>query len=119
MKSYSRQYGMAIYYWTLFKQMLSPSFAGVYDYIIWSVVFLEALLFFAAASVVTWPKPPLVRGVTDNANVKFYEQSGIGTKNLLKVKAKDFFKDSKGIVTLIEDEHGGLIQDTCLLVACQ
>jgi cellulose synthase/poly-beta-1,6-N-acetylglucosamine synthase-like glycosyltransferase len=117
-KSYSRQYGMPIYYVTLFRQMLSPSFAGPYDYIIWSVVFLEAVLFFMAAAVVTWPKPPLIRGVESNANTDFYKQSGIGTDNLLKVKPRDFFKKGTGIVQLLEDEHGGLIQDTCLLIAC-
>ena len=117
-KSYSRQYGMPIYYWTLIKSMGSPTFSGPYDYVIWSVVFLEAILFFAAAAVVSWPKPPLIRGVKSNANVKFYEDSGIGTKDLLTVKPRDFFKKETGIVQLIEDEHGGLIQDTCLLVAC-
>ena len=75
-KSYSRQYGMGIYFWTLTRQMGSPSFAGPYDYIIWSVVFLEALLFFSAAAVVKWPKPPLIRGVGDGmANKKFYNET--------------------------------------------
>ena len=38
-KSYSRQYGMPIYYWTLIKSMGSPTFSGPYDYVIWSHFF--------------------------------------------------------------------------------
>ncbi len=117
-----RQYGTAEYYLVLIRQMAHPTIGsgggGAYNLVIWSVVFLEAVLFFAAAAIVKWPKPPLIRGMDGNVNTKFYEATKIGTDNLLTVKPRDFFKKEMGIVNLVEDEHGGLIQDTCLLVAC-
>ncbi len=99
-----------------FAKLLTKTQTGLYNWLILLVVILEAGLFFCAAATVQWPKPALIRG---RANPKYYDQVGVSKKDAtLTIKPREFFKDPTGIVNLLDDEHGGLVQDTCLLIAC-
>ena len=120
-KSYftPQTWGTLEFYWDLllnFSKLLTKSQTGLYNWLILLVVVLEAGLFFAAAATVSWPKPALIRG---RANVKYYDKIGIAEEDAnLKVKPRELYKNPTEIVTHVDDEHGGLVQDTCLLIAC-
>ena len=93
-------FGTLEYVGDLVKNFGKIKFDGFYDGLIISVVVLETVLFFMAASMVSWPKPALIR------------------KKGLTHKAKEFFKHAKGTVSLLEDEQAGLVNNCCLLIAC-
>jgi hypothetical protein len=115
----SESWGTLNYYWDLlidFSKLLTKSQTGLYNWLILLVIILEAGLFFAAAATVAWPKPALIRG---RANPLYYDKIGINEKDtVLKVKPRELFKNPTQIVTHIDGANGGLIRDTCLLIAC-
>lgn len=112
-----RNYGTASYYWTLFKQFGNIQVHGLYDVLYISIVVLEVCLFMAAAAVVKWQKPPPIMGLRN----RDYYQTVLGkgaSKMNVAAKKGTMLKKATGIVNYIEDADGGLINDTCLLIAC-
>eukprot|EP01029_Cantina_marsupialis_P016177 TRINITY_DN3597_c0_g1_i1.p1 TRINITY_DN3597_c0_g1~~TRINITY_DN3597_c0_g1_i1.p1 ORF type:complete len:1060 (+),score=333.46 TRINITY_DN3597_c0_g1_i1:210-3389(+) len=91
--------------WEALKQQangfLNPQFDGYYEYMILTQFLLECVLFLIAVMTVRWPAPALVRteGLTHKVNVN--RVKGINA-------AREIFLD----------EDPGLIQNTCLLIAC-
>lgn len=97
-------YGSVQYISDLVHAFFKPQFSGWYTYLIVSVVLMEAVLFFSACLLVRWPRPSLIR--SEQVLQKKIQPKG------------QFFKKPTGVVEMLQDEHPGLVQDTCLLIAC-
>eukprot|EP00940_MAST-03C_sp_MAST-3C-sp2_P001237 g1237.t1 len=81
---------------------VTPSLDGFYSYIIWTQFLLEFVLFMVAAMSITWPRPSLIR------QDDLHRQAPVA-----KIKMPN-----RPAEILAQDESLGLIQDTCLLIAC-
>ena len=84
------------------KGTVLPQFDGFYAYIIWTQFALEFILFVCSAITVTWPRAAIVR------QADMTHQAPVAKVKMPKCEAE----------VLPQDESMGLIQDTCLLIAC-
>ena len=91
-----------------FAKLLTKTQTGLYNWLILLVVILEAGLFFCAAATVQWPKPALIRGRGEQEILR--QGWSCRKRCYAKNQAARFFKDPTGIVNLLDDEHGGLVQ---------
>ena len=86
------------------KDTIIPEMDGAYTILIVIQFCLELLLFLVAVIVVKWPQAALIRAETTQ------EEQTVKTLNRIHRANQP---------QLLElDEHAGLVQDTCLLIAC-
>jgi len=90
------------------KDTVIPEMDGAYTILIVIQFCLELFLFIVAAVAVKWPMASLIRS----------EETQAGTQRDHNIKTVNRIHRANQAQVLEVDEHPGLIQDTCLLIAC-